>query len=143
VDRIENVLDQSAAGRAEIAAALRAGLDCRISARQAAQRIDSVADNRQSILQQLASFQAPTKQAENIVTLLQGALQHSIEADRHYRDGFLSADPRSGCPIRKNASFSLAGKSDVQATAAKRRFVKEFDPLAERFRRRAWSAGQF
>ncbi len=143
VDRIENVLGQSAQGRAEIAAALRAGLDCTISPRQAGQRIDSVADNRQSILQQLGSLQAPTKQAEDIVTLLQGALQHSIEADRHYRDGFLSADPRSGCPIRQNASFRLAGESDVQATAAKKRFVKEFDPLAERFRRRAWSAGEF
>ena len=143
VDRIENVLDQSAAGRTEIAAALRAGLDCTISARQAGQRIDSVADNRQSVLQQLGSLQAPTKEAEDVVTLLQGALQHSIEADRHYRDGFLSAEPSSGCPLRQNASFRLAGESDVRATAAKRRFVQKFDPLATRFRRRAWSAGQF
>jgi predicted Ser/Thr protein kinase len=143
VNRIENVLEQSAAGRREIATALTGGFNCSISPREAGTRIESVADNRQSILQQLGSLQAPTGQADNVVTLLQQSLQHSIEADRHYRDGFFAvAEAKAGCPLPPNANFRLAGRSDAQATAAKKRFAAAFDPLAERLHRRVWSAGE-
>jgi predicted Ser/Thr protein kinase len=142
VDRIENVLEQSAAGRDEIGAALAAGFDCSISRDEARQRIDSVADNRQSILGQLGSMQAPTQEADHVVTLLQRALQQSIEADRHYRDGFATADANAVCPVPVNRNFRLAAESDRRATAAKERFVAAFDPLAERLGRRAWSAGE-
>jgi hypothetical protein len=144
VNRIENVLEQSAAGRREIGTALTGGFKCSISPREAGTRIESVADNRQSILQQLGSLQAPTGQADDAVTLLQQALQHSIEADRHYRDGFFAAaEANTGCPLPRNADFRLAGRSDAQATAAKKRFTAAFDPLAERLHRRVWSAGEF
>ena len=111
VDRIENVLEQSAGGRQEIAAALPAGLNCSISAREAGQRIASVADNRQSILDQLGNLQAPTPQADDVVTLLQRALQQSIEVDRHYRDGFFTVAPNTGCPLPSNPNFVLAADS--------------------------------
>ncbi len=143
VNRIENVLEQSAAGRGEIAAALQGGFNCSISAREAGRRIESVADNRQSILQQLGSLQAPTGQADDIVTLLQQALQHSIEADRHYRDGFVAvADVKRGCPLPPDPNFRLAGRSDARATAAKRRFAVAFAPLARRLHQRVWSASE-
>jgi predicted Ser/Thr protein kinase len=142
VDRVENVLEQSAAGRTEISTALTAGLNCSIAPREAGQRIASVADNRQSILNQLGTLQTPNQEADETVTLLQRALQQSIEADRHYRDGFFSVT-RRGCPLPRNANFDLASKSDAQATAAKRRFVAAFDPLAEHFDRRIWSANEF
>jgi serine/threonine protein kinase len=143
VNRIENVLEQSAAGRREIATALRGGFDCSISPREAGRRIESVADNRQSILQQLGSLRAPTGQADDVVTFLQQALQHSIEADRHYRDGFVAvAEGKSGCPLPPDPNFRLARSSDVRATAAKKRFTAAFDPLAERLHRRVWSAGE-
>ena len=142
VDRVENVLEQSAAGRTEISTALTAGLNCSIAPREAGQRIASVADNRQSILNQLGTLQTPNQEADKAVTLLQRALQQSIEADRHYRDGFFSVT-RPGCPLPRNSSFDLASRADAQATAAKRRFVAAFDPLAERFDRRVWSASEF
>jgi len=50
VNRVENVLQQSASGRTEISAALQAGLDCEITPAEAARRIDSVAVNRKAIL---------------------------------------------------------------------------------------------
>jgi serine/threonine-protein kinase len=141
VDRIENVLVQSAEGRREIAAALTARSSCTISAREAGQRIASVADNRQSILEQLGVMQTPTAQADDVVTLLQQALQQSIEADRHYRDALVAA-PANRCALPNNASFKLAQASNARATATKRRFVARFNPLAQRFGRRTWSAGQ-
>jgi hypothetical protein len=39
--------------------------------------------------------------------------------------------------------FRLARALDESASAAKRRFVEAFDPLARRFGRRRWSAGEF
>jgi hypothetical protein len=143
VDRIENVLVQSASGRHEIGAALTTGLNCSISPGAAARRIASVAENRQSILGQLGSFETPTPQTDDLVTVLQQALQQSIEADRHYRDGFLTVTSKTGCPLPLNPDFKLAAKSNERATAAKQRFVATFDPLAQRFHGRTWSAGEF
>jgi hypothetical protein len=139
VDQIENVLAHSAAERRELGAAITAGFSCSISARVAGQRIDRVVDKRQSNLDRLGSLQTPTRQAGEIVTLLQRALRESIEADRHYRDGFFSAaTAKTGCPVPSNANFELAQRSDARATAAKERFVAAFNPLAKRFHRRTW-----
>src|SRR5512132_4600284 len=141
VDRVENVLQQAESGRREIRVALTAGLNCSISPHEAGQRIASVADNRQSILGQLGNFQTPTQRADEAVTFLQQALQQSIEADRHYRDGFFTtAQANAGCPVPPNASFRLAAQSNARATLAKRHFVLIFNPLAGRFHRRTWSA---
>jgi serine/threonine-protein kinase len=140
VDRIENMLTQSAAGRREISRAIDQGLKCKISNAEAARRIDSVADNRQSILQQLGSLSGPTPATDRMVTLLQQGLQQSIEADRHYRDGFLTT---AKCPLPKNPSFDMALASDRRATTAKELFVARFDPVATSLRRRAWTAGEF
>ena len=142
VERIENVLEQSASGRHDISAALTAGLNCSIAPGDAAQRIASVADNRESILVQLGNFATPSAEADRAVTLLQRALQLSIEADRHYRDGFASVT-QTTCPLPRNSEFAAAGRVDAQATKAKQRFVAAFDPLAMRFGVRAWSARDF
>ena len=138
VDRIENVLSQSADGRKQAVAALNAGFACRIPPRTAGRRIGSVGDNRQSILAQLLGLPAPTPQADQVLTQLQLALQQSIEADRHYRDGFYSVK-KPGCPIGSNGDFALAHASDRRADAAKQRFLAVFNPLAERFGRRTWA----
>ena len=101
-----------------------------------------MADNRQSILDQLDNLPAPTQQASHVITLLQRALQQSIEVDRHYRDGFFTVGPTTGCPLPSNPDFTLARTSDARATAAKERFVTAFNSLARRFHRRTWSAGE-
>jgi predicted Ser/Thr protein kinase len=141
VDRVQNVLEQSGGGRREIAGALASGLACTIAPREAGRRIASVTENRQSILDQLGTLEAPTAQAATVVTLLQRALQQSIEADRHYRDAFLDATRRT-CPLTPSRDFRLAVRSDARATAAKERFVAAFDPIAKRFHRRTWLASE-
>lgn len=141
VDRIENVLSQSADGRKEIVAALNAAFACRIPPRTAARRIGSVGENRQSILAQLLGLPTPTPQADRVVTLLQRALQQSIEADRRYRDA-LSGVTKPGCPIGSNHDFVLARASNRKANAAKQRLLSVFNPLAERFGRRTWAAAE-
>jgi serine/threonine-protein kinase len=137
--RIENVLTQSASGRREIADAITAGLACRIPNAQAAQRIGSVATNRQSVLQQLVSLSGPTPATDRMVTLLQQGLQQSIEADRHYQDWFSRG---SECPPA-NENFDLAQAADRRATKAKVLFVRRFNPLARQLQLRAWTAQEF
>jgi hypothetical protein len=68
-------------------------------------------------------------------------LQHSIEADRLYRGGFI-ADEQADCPLPPNESFKRAASFDARATDAKKRFVSAFNPLAKRFHRPTWSAGK-
>jgi DNA-binding winged helix-turn-helix (wHTH) protein len=143
VNRIENLLEQSAAGRVEIGAALRDGLSCRITPDEAARRVSSVADNRQSILDQLGSLRAPTPEADSAITLLQRALQQSIEADRHYRDGFLEVQAGARCPLPTNPGFVLAMRSDRRATAAKKDFIARFNPLARGVGARDWTLTEF
>jgi serine/threonine-protein kinase len=140
VDRIENVLTQSASGRTEIPAAINAGLACTIPNSEAARRIKSVAENRQSILQQLAALSGPTQATDRMVTLLQRGLQHSIEADCHYQLWF---ETSSKCPLPPSRSLDLAQAADRRATAAKKLFVDRFDPLARRLHQRSWTAEEF
>ena len=141
VDRIEGVLAQSASGRRELGSAITAGFNCSISARAAGQRVDRVVENRQSLLSQLRGLPAPSAQAGDALALLRSALQHSIEADIRYRDGFFGVGA-SGCPLPPNRNFTLARQSDIRATAAKQRFVAVFNPLARSAGRRTWSANE-
>ena len=73
--------------------------------------------------------------------MLRLGLQHSIEADIRYRDGFFSVGT-SGCPLPPNRNFTLARQSDGRASAAKQRFVAVFNPLARSGGRRTWSASE-
>lgn len=141
VDRIESVLAESAAGRRELGSAIAAGFDCSISASTAGERVDRVVDNRQRLLGRLGSLQTSTPEAGEAVGLLRSALQHSIEADIRYRDGFFSVSA-SGCPLPPNENFTLARQSDVLASAAKQRFVVVYNPLAKSVGRRTWSASE-
>ena len=145
VDRVENLLDQSSSGRADVSAAIAAGLKCAIPPRLAAERITSAAEgNRQSVLVQLQSVPQPTAAASDAITQLQKALGKSIEADRHYRDFFAAVGPTPHpCTFPQNADFALAARFDQQATAAKVAFVRLFDPLAARFGARQWNASDF
>jgi serine/threonine-protein kinase len=142
VVRIEHLLEQSQSGRSDIAYALTRGFNCSIPRSEAAARVKSVADNRQSILVQLGNLRTPTPEADDVVTRLQAALQQSIEADRHYHDGFVG-DANAKCPLPTNESFRSAARFDNAASSAKERFVEAFNPLAQRFDRTTWSADNF
>jgi hypothetical protein len=141
VDRVAKVLTKSAAGRRELGTALTAGFNCSISGSAAAARVDRVVSNRQRLLSELRGLSAPSKEAAQALALLRLGLQHSIEADIRYRDGFLGVGA-SRCPLPPSSNFTLARQSDVRASAAKQRFVAAFNPLARRVGRRAWAANE-
>ena len=140
-DRVGKILQQSAAGRRTLAGALTAGFSCSITPRAAGERVNRVVANRQGLLRQLRGLQAPTPQATKALRLLRQGIQHSIEADIRYRDGFYALRT-SGCPLPPNRNFTLARQSDTRASAAKRQFVAVYNPIARRVGRRTWSANE-
>jgi predicted Ser/Thr protein kinase len=138
VDRIETALEGSGSSRQAIGAAVSAGLACTIAPHDAARRIGAATADRRQILARLTAVHPPTQGVRSLA-LLREALQRSIEADRHYRDGFRALPNDAGCPLPGNAGFRLASAADRRATAAKRRFVRAFNPLSERFGGLKWS----
>ena len=99
VDRIENVLASRQRDAERSPARSTPVAPARSRTQTAARRIESVMDNRQSIVQQLSSFSGPTPATDRMVTLLQQALQNSIEADRHYQTWFTTS---TECPLPAN-----------------------------------------
>src|SRR5215211_1298992 len=72
--------------------------------------------------------------------------QRPVEA-RYAAPACASPFDRGRPPLRRrvprqprNASFAAAGRADTVASAAKRRFVAAYDPLARHVDRRTWSA---
>jgi DNA-binding SARP family transcriptional activator len=142
VSKVENFLTQAHEGRVAIFAALKGAGACTLTPRAAAERLDRVQRNRQSLLQQLAALSVPNSaQALRSSDQLQKAAQISIAADWHYRD-WLLAKKRCG-PSVPNADLHAAWAADAKATKAKQAFLVAFDRLARRFGARLWSANEF
>jgi predicted Ser/Thr protein kinase len=137
--QVGNLLETSANGRSEITADLRAATRCSITPAAAVARLASVAENRQSLLEQVLALNPPTPTAERIASLFQQALGHSREANRHYRD-WLRAGTSSGgsCMPPPNDDYDAARREDALATRAKRQFLNAYNPVARSFGLRIW-----
>jgi serine/threonine-protein kinase len=138
VSKIETILKNSAASRHSIGNVLVAGFSCKITPSEAHDRMDQVVKERRRVLGQVSRLGDRPAAAARAVTLLETALNYSIEADTDYRNGFRFA---TGCPPTSDY-FKGAAKADTQATRAKTRFVSAFNPLAMRFGFKTWSAGE-
>jgi hypothetical protein len=154
VSRLENILQQSAAGRGQVGS-LVSGVQngCQVSPQEASAQIRTVIDNRTSVLNQLAGLSAaPNAEAQNLYSLLQQSLQSSINADTQYKAwmDYLYTDYYYtypvGCPNGNppmNDSFNTARADDGNSTSLKTQFVTAFNPVATRFSTTTWDAGGF
>jgi len=137
---LENFLQQSHEGRAEATRVLAGAFDCSLPPQVAAAQLDSVQENRQSLLEQLAALHVPdSDEALHVSDLFQKASHASIAADWIYRDWLRT---KTSC-VRDSRPPAAARRADARATALKARFLASFNPLAERFGRRVWRADQF
>ncbi len=137
---LENFLQQSHEGRAEVTQVLTGAFDCSLSPQVAAAQLDSVQENRQSLLEQLAALHIPdSERALRISDRFQQASHASISADWIYRD-WLRA--KAAC-VRGSKPPAGARRADARATALKLRFLAAFNPLAASLGRRTWRAGEF
>jgi DNA-binding SARP family transcriptional activator len=137
---VENFLAQSHDGRVAVTQVLAGAFDCSVSPQVAAARLDSVQENRQSLLEQLAALHVPEgDEPLRAADLLQQASHASIAADWIYRDWLRT---KHAC-VRGSKPPAAARRADARATTIKRRFLAAFDPLARRFGRRIWREDQF
>lgn len=137
---LENFLQQSREGRVEVGRVLAGAFDCSLSPQVAAAQLDSVQENRQSLLEQLAALHVPENgEALDAADLLQKAIHASISADWIYRDWLRS---KTAC-VRGARPPAKARRADARATNRKVHFLASFNPLAEQFGRRVWRADEF
>jgi DNA-binding SARP family transcriptional activator len=142
VDKLENFLVQSQDGRRTVAAAIGGAVSCKLTPDAALASLDQVQRNRQSLLQQAAALAVPnTETAFRASDLFQKSVHASFTADGHY-SAWLAARKRCGQGAA-SPELRAAHRADAAATATKRRFVAVFNPLARKFRRREWRAGEF
>ncbi len=154
ISRLENILQQSSAGRGQVGT-LVTGVQngCSVSPESASAQIRTVIDNRTSVLSQLAGLSsAPNADAQNLYSLLQQALQSSINADTNYKAwmDYLYTDYYYtipvGCPAGSpptNDSFDNARAADATSTSLKTQFVDAFNPFASRYGLPTWDPSSF
>ena len=150
--RVQNdILDQSQYGRQDIVSAINGVNNMVMNPSDAANQIQSVQSNRQSLLDQLSAMNVPNdSRATALFSLLQQALQHSIEADRDYAAwmnyiytyywqypvGYMGNVPHT-------SDYDEAQSQSALANAAKGSFCSSYDPLARRFGlKHSWQATQ-
>jgi DNA-binding SARP family transcriptional activator len=137
---LENFLQQSHEGRVEVRRVLAGAFDCSLSPQVAAAQLDSVQENRQSLLEQLAALNVPDNDRALLVSdRFQQASHASIAADWIYRDWLRS---KTSC-VRGGKPPAGARRADARATALKLRFLAAFNPLAATVGRRTWRAAEF
>jgi zinc-ribbon domain len=154
VTRLENILQQSTAGRGQVGS-LVTGVEngCQVAPESAAPQIQSVIDNRTSVLNQLAGLAtAPNPTAQNLYSLLQQSIQSSINADTQYKAWmdylyfeYYYTYP-VGCPggsPPQNDSFYSAQSADSNSTNLKTEFVAAFNPVATNFGLQTWDPSSF
>ena len=148
VAKVNNILTQSANGRSDLAAVFSQISNCQMTPDQGAQLLNSVASNRDSVLQQLAALPAPTAKTQRLTANFQTALQNSAEADRHYADWVLAQvnwyySSPVGCPsgvLPSDNNKSAGDAASGVATSAKQNFVDAYNPLAREFGFKTWNA---
>jgi serine/threonine protein kinase len=152
VERLENILNQSTSGRTQVRAIVNEVSACQTDPGTAASGMRSVITNRESVLNQLNSIGTTDNPESNtLVSMLQVALQASLESNRHYLDWientytpfYNSGGCAPGQRAPRDSAYAQADDASNRATSAKRGFIAKFNPVAARFGMRQWGEGDF
>jgi hypothetical protein len=151
VSSVDDILTESAAGRSQVASAVNGVTNgCSVSPASAASSMQSVIDNRESVLAQANALSAPDEATATVKANLVRALEASIEANRSYLQWFedLQAEypDDGGCPggtAPTNITYDEATAASGRATSAKQSFVAGYNPLAGAAGQRSWSESEF
>jgi hypothetical protein len=141
VTKVDQVLSQSASGRSEIIDVINRTQQCMLAPDDASRQINSVANNRQSLLDQVAALDPPTEPLRQLQITLQEALRHSQEADRHFADwvsneaGWYFTWP-VGClggDMPTDSFHDTAVSDSALASDAKARFCTSYNRWARQY----------
>jgi hypothetical protein len=149
VAQLERILQQSAAGRTQLAGTVRSVQPaCGAPSPQVEQQLASVIANRSGLLHQLDALgPGPDSTTQTVASLLHQALEASTQADIQYRNwnAALARTASDDCSPESSAGASLtaAHTYDSNATTLKTQFVDLFNPLAAQLGLPTWSAADF
>jgi hypothetical protein len=130
---IDRYLKQSATARAGVSDAIGSIAECRNIANAVA-TLSNAADTRARILTDLTHAQVTALPAgTTMLADLQQALRASATADRDYAAWGTATETACTGKATHTASFTAAQQSDATATAAKQRFVQNWNTTAVQF----------
>jgi hypothetical protein len=143
---VQALLVESSQARSQLRAALAGAAQCSLGYGAAAQRVQRVAAARQKLAAKISALDAPTPASRRVATLLMRAADHSLASNLHYRDWLFSLDATtkrcSPGAAPSTADLTAAHREDAQASAAKRAFLKAYNPFARRFGFRVWAVSE-
>jgi zinc-ribbon domain len=141
VGRLEPLLVRSASDRARISTAVTAVAACTLDPGTAGAQVAQTVRGRRAVLRQVQRLRAPNAQTRRAAALLARSMSTSAAAGTNY--GHWIAAANGACPKRTGPDYAKALAANVQAQSAKTAFARTYNPIARRFGRRTWTAGQF
>jgi hypothetical protein len=137
MQRLDSIVSESAQGRAAIKDIVPAVQQCRVDPQTGLSEVETIIDNRQSVLNQLDSVPTSDPQAAALVNQLRAAVQASLDADVAYGNWMrglidLGADCASGS-MATDDEFQAGDAASGDAGAAKTTFVNMYNPIATSF----------
>lgn len=149
VAQFEGILQQSAAGRTQLASTVASVQpSCGAPQPQAQQGLTTVVANRSGLVHQLDVLgPGPDPATQLVSSVLHQALEASTQADVQYRDWATALGGGDGEKCKKNpsaaAALAAAHADDSTASTLKTQFVGLFNPLAAALGLPGWSPSDF
>ncbi|MBC7644332.1 MAG: hypothetical protein H7123_04340, partial [Thermoleophilia bacterium] len=145
--RMDSLVREANNGRGDLQSIFASVVACQMDPDTAATKLDSIATNRQTVLDQIDSLNPPTPEATAATDTFHTALQHSHEADRYYaswvrnQTDWYYTEPEGcvGGDMPSDDDKVAGDREGVSATAAKKRFVRQYNPFARRFDKKGWT----
>jgi len=134
VQRIAAVLRQSAAARAWVVKAVNGAGGCAMAAPEAVSLIKAALKRRQAAITEAAGLSATAiPKGESLMASMLTALRDSNTADHDFLRWIQRAAAAQACPASTDSDYQAGYQASVQATRAKKRFARQWNPLARTF----------
>jgi len=138
-------IQQSVAARHAVVAATGAVGGCTMSPATGIGQMDQAIGQRQAVERRLGSLQVGAiPGGQTMIADFQQVLKHSIMADQGFVGWMRDIQNAGKCPVptRTDAPYQAALRQSALAVAAKKTFLKLWNPLAGRFGQPAFTASQ-
>lgn len=131
---LANLLAQSVKDRAAVVAAVSDVSQCGPNLNQDVQTFESAATSRQRLLTQLTSLPGRGSLPGQVLQALTGAWQASAQADQDFAQ-WAQDEASGGCTQNdhSDSNYQAAVGPDDRATASKKRFASQWDPIAAQY----------
>jgi hypothetical protein len=131
---LDRLLEVSAADRLRVVEAVNDVLHC-VSVGDAREKLTEAAENRERLVSRLDALAIDSIDGgPDAVSQLRSAWRHSAEADGAFADWAGTAEGcTSAVDVPRGEKYDSGGQNSSRATRAKKAFVKQWNPIAEKY----------